>query len=73
MFMCIHTHTHTRHVEQSVLHQAADVVGSLDHRRLLGLYKIFFHLFCVCARINHPFITPARSYYPHYCNTIARL
>jgi len=27
----------------------------------------------VCARINHPFITPAHSHYPHYFNTIARL
>ena len=30
------------------------------------------HVF-VCARINHPFIYPAHSHYPHYCNTIARL
>jgi len=29
-------------------------------------------LVCVCARINPPFITPARSHYPHYSNTIAR-
>jgi len=27
----------------------------------------------VCARVNHPFITPAHLHYPHYCNTIARL
>jgi len=27
----------------------------------------------LCARINHPFITPAHTHYPHYCNTIARL
>ena len=26
-------------------------------------------LVCVCARITHPFITPARPHYPHYCNT----
>jgi len=26
----------------------------------------------VCARINHPFITPADLHYKHYCNTIAR-
>jgi len=26
----------------------------------------------VCARANHPFITPAHLHYPHYCNTIAR-
>ena len=30
-------------------------------------------LLFVCARVNHPFITPACLHYPHYCNTIARL
>ena len=30
-------------------------------------------LVCVCARINHPFITPAYLHCPHYRNTIARL
>jgi len=25
----------------------------------------------VCAIIDHSFITPALSHYPHYCNTIA--
>ena len=27
----------------------------------------------VCARINHPFITPAHLHYPHYCNAYTRL
>ena len=27
----------------------------------------------MCARINYPFITPAHSHYPHYCNTMVRL
>jgi len=30
-------------------------------------------LVVVCARINHPFILPARVHCPHCCNTIARL
>jgi len=30
-------------------------------------------LVCVYARIHYPFIAPAHSHYPHYCNTIARL
>jgi len=30
-------------------------------------------LLVVCARVNRPFIRPARLHCPHFCNTIARL
>jgi len=35
--------------------------------------KILFHVFVCVQIINHPFLTPAHSHYPHYCNTVARL
>jgi len=40
---------------------------------LVGLYQIFFLLLAVCARVNCPFILPARLQCSHCCNTIARL
>ena len=30
-------------------------------------------LLVVCARVNRPFILPARLHCPHWCNTFARL
>jgi len=41
---------------------------------LVGLYKIFFHLFvCVQESIIPLSLPPPILLYPHYCNTIARL
>jgi len=48
------------------------IISNIVYCMAFGLYKIFFHLF-VCARVHHPFITPAHLNYPHYCNTTARL
>ena len=34
----------------------------------------YIHLLLgVCARVNHPFVTPPNLHCPHCCNTIARL
>jgi len=70
-----HTHRHqtNKHTGTETHHTHSRYGGEGRHLDV-GLYKIFSHLFlCVaCARINHPFITPAHPHYPHYCNTIAR-
>ena len=60
--------TWRRHASRS---QSRSKTPGRDAPTPLGLYKIFCHLFLCCTRINHPFITPAHSHYPHYCNTIA--
>jgi len=56
----------------------AEALGELTTDSAEGRYVPWpihdiLSLVCVCARINHPFIIPAHSHYPHCCNTIARL
>jgi len=53
-------------------HRPPDGVAVGLHGRALPIQDIRSLVF-VCARINHPFITPAHLHYPHYCNTTARL
>ena len=56
-----------------------ELLNQLDGFDVLGeeygllAYTRYSFTFFVCAIINHSCITPARSHYSHYCNTIARL
>jgi len=69
----IYTHTHT--------HEVGDLFeGRGPFRYSLPLAPVPLWplqdrvlLLVVCARINRPFIRPARLHCPHCCNTIARL
>ena len=62
----IHSTLHTLSTE-------ASSATAATRRSSSGPIQDILALVCVCARINHHFITPAHSHYHHYCNTIARL